>query len=597
MNDFVVSARKYRPAKFVDVVGQETITTTLKNAIKNHHLAQAFLFCGPRGVGKTTCARILAKTVNCENVTADFEACNECESCTAFNQSQSFNVHELDAASNNSVDDIRNLVEQVRYAPHKGQYKIYIIDEVHMLSQSAFNAFLKTLEEPPAHAIFILATTEKFKIIPTILSRCQIFDFARISVNDIAKHLAYIATEEKIEAEEDALHIIAQKSDGALRDALSMFDQIVSFSGNNVTLKDVTTNLHVLDYDYYFGISEDIFTSQIGDALLTFDKILAEGFDGHEFINGLSSHFRDLLVSKDDATLKLIEVSDKIRSRYQQQSQKFSAGHLFKMLEICNQCDVGYRLAKNKRLHVEFALIKLASLFGEASPSPARQITHAEKKTPDVKTVSEVKETHRATQPKPEPPAEKAEAVKPEPTKQEVKTAPKPVPTPTPVATPKTSTAPISRTVSISQRLNSSGNVKKKNSKEIDPYAEYPETEFNADQLKLVVDAFANIQFETGRKNLHTALTTHAPILQDKFGIEIMVNNKVQVQELKEVKSDLLGFMKEKLKNRSIKLKISVAPIEDVEHRAYTDTDKFKKMAEKNPDLHTFRKTFDLDFD
>ncbi|NNC85579.1 MAG: DNA polymerase III subunit gamma/tau [Bacteroidia bacterium] len=594
MNDFVVSARKYRPGKFVDVVGQESITTTLKNAIKTSHLAQAFLFCGPRGVGKTTCARILAKTVNCENITADYEACNNCDSCNSFNQSQSFNVHELDAASNNSVDDIRNLVEQVRYAPHKGQFKIYIIDEVHMLSQAAFNAFLKTLEEPPAHAIFILATTEKFKIIPTILSRCQIFDFSRITVSDITKHLMYIAEQEKVEAEEDGLHIIAQKADGALRDALSMFDQIVSFSGNKVTLKDVTTNLHVLDYDYYFGITEDVFTSQISDALQTFNTILAEGFDGHQFINGLSSHFRDLLVSKDAATLNLLEVSDKIKSRYQQQSQKFSIAQLFQMLEVCNQCDVGFRLAKNKRLHVEFALIKLCSLFGEAASTPARQIQTAEKKTPSVNPSKPVLQKSESKPVEAAPVPVQAVVNEPKQTKP-VEVVAKPAAKPKPVE-PKISN-PVSRTVSISQRLNKTGEVKKKDSEEIDPYAGYPETDFNEEQLKLVIDAFANVQFETGRKNLHTSLTTHPAKLNEKFAVEVMVNNKVQVQELNDVKTDLLGFMKEKLNNGAIKLNISVAPIEKVEHRAYTDTDKFKKMAEKNPSLHTFRKTFDLDFD
>ncbi|NNM16904.1 MAG: DNA polymerase III subunit gamma/tau, partial [Bacteroidia bacterium] len=574
--------------------GQESITTTLKNAIKTSHLAQAFLFCGPRGVGKTTCARILAKTVNCENITADYEACNNCDSCNSFNQSQSFNVHELDAASNNSVDDIRNLVEQVRYAPHKGQFKIYIIDEVHMLSQAAFNAFLKTLEEPPAHAIFILATTEKFKIIPTILSRCQIFDFSRITVSDITKHLMYIAEQEKVEAEEDGLHIIAQKADGALRDALSMFDQIVSFSGNKVTLKDVTTNLHVLDYDYYFGITEDVFTSQISDALQTFNTILAEGFDGHQFINGLSSHFRDLLVSKDAATLNLLEVSDKIKSRYQQQSQKFSIAQLFQMLEVCNQCDVGFRLAKNKRLHVEFALIKLCSLFGEAASTPARQIQTAEKKTPSVNPSKPVLQKSESKPVEAAPVPVQAVVNEPKQTKP-VEVVAKPAAKPKPVE-PKISN-PVSRTVSISQRLNKTGEVKKKDSEEIDPYAGYPETDFNEEQLKLVIDAFANVQFETGRKNLHTSLTTHPAKLNEKFAVEVMVNNKVQVQELNDVKTDLLGFMKEKLNNGAIKLNISVAPIEKVEHRAYTDTDKFKKMAEKNPSLHTFRKTFDLDFD
>lgn len=323
MENFVVSARKYRPSNFKSVVGQQHITTTLKNAIKNNHLAQAFLFCGPRGVGKTTCARILAKTINCENLSDDFEACNECESCKAFNTNSSFNVHELDAASNNSVDDIRNLVDQVRYAPQKGSYKIYIIDEVHMLSTQAFNAFLKTLEEPPKYAIFILATTEKHKIIPTILSRCQIFDFNRIQIKDIAEHLKYIASEEDISYEDEALRLIAAKADGALRDALSIFDLIVTYSaGNKLTYTETINNLHILDYDYYFKVTDALLAESVSNVLLIFDEILKKGFDGHNFIVGLSEHFRNLMVCKDAATVELLQVSDSAQERYIEQSAK-----------------------------------------------------------------------------------------------------------------------------------------------------------------------------------------------------------------------------------------------------------------------------------
>ncbi|WP_373496087.1 DNA polymerase III subunit gamma/tau [Aquiflexum sp.] len=363
MENFVVSARKYRPSNFKSVVGQGHITTTLKNAIKNNHLAQAFLFCGPRGVGKTTCARILAKTINCPNLTADFEACNECDSCRAFNNNASFNVHELDAASNNSVDDIRNLVEQVRYAPQQGQYKIYIIDEVHMLSNQAFNAFLKTLEEPPKYAIFILATTEKHKIIPTILSRCQIFDFNRIQIADIAQHLKYIAAEEKIEAEEEALRLIATKADGALRDALSIFDLIVTFSaGNKLTYQETISNLHILDYDYYFKVLDALLAGSISDVLLTFDEILKKGFDGHNFITGLAEHLRDLMVCKDPATIELIQVSESAKERYLLQSQQAGVSFLLSALNICNQCDINFKASKNQRLHVELALMKMAKL-------------------------------------------------------------------------------------------------------------------------------------------------------------------------------------------------------------------------------------------
>ena len=363
MENFVVSARKYRPSTFNSVVGQSHITTTLKNAIKNQHLAQAFLFCGPRGVGKTTCARILAKTINCQNLQPDIESCNECESCKSFNTSSSFNIHELDAASNNSVDDIRNLVEQVRYAPQSGKYKIYIIDEVHMLSNAAFNAFLKTLEEPPKYAIFILATTEKHKIIPTILSRCQIFDFNRIQVQDISQHLSVIAGKEEITAEDEALHLIAQKADGALRDALSIFDLIVTFSsGNKITYQDTIDNLHILDYDYYFKITDGLLANNMGQVLLLFDEILRQGFDGHNFIVGLCEHFRNLLVCKDEATTQLLQVSEKVKAKYAEQARQSSGSFLLSGLNVASTCDIHYKSSKNQRLHVELALMKLSHL-------------------------------------------------------------------------------------------------------------------------------------------------------------------------------------------------------------------------------------------
>ncbi len=363
MENFVVSARKYRPIDFKSVVGQDHITTTLKNAIKNSHLAQAFLFCGPRGVGKTTCARILAKTINCENRAADQEACGECDSCKSFQNNSSFNIYELDAASNNSVDDIRNLVDQVRYPPQKGQYKVYIIDEVHMLSNQAFNAFLKTLEEPPKYAIFILATTEKHKILPTILSRCQIFDFNRIQIKHIASHLQEIAEKEKVDYEEEALRLIATKADGALRDALSIFDLIVTYSaGKKVTYHETIANLHILDYDYYFQVVEALLEENISKGLLLFDEILKKGFDGHNFIVGLSEHFRDLLVAKDSATVELLQVSESARTRYLDQTQAASTSFLLSALNIANQCDIHYKTSKSQRLHVELALMKMAKL-------------------------------------------------------------------------------------------------------------------------------------------------------------------------------------------------------------------------------------------
>lgn len=370
MENFIVSARKYRPGTFDTVVGQSHVTNTLKNAIKNNHLAQAFLFCGPRGVGKTTCARILAKTINCLNLQENTEPCNECDSCRAFNESHSFNIYELDAASNNSVDDIRGLVEQVRYAPQGAKYKIYIIDEVHMLSTAAFNAFLKTLEEPPAYAIFILATTERHKILPTILSRCQIFDFKRIQIKDISGHLQNIAGKEAVTADPLALHIIAEKADGALRDALSIFDQMVSFSGSNLTYDSVIENLNILDYDYYFKITDAINAENVSLVMNLYDEIVQKGFDGLVFLEGLGMHYRNLLVCKDSGTLKLLQVADNVKEKYKQQAAATDTGLLLNLLNIASQAEVGYKASRNQRLHVELALIKMCMVPSVISIEP-----------------------------------------------------------------------------------------------------------------------------------------------------------------------------------------------------------------------------------
>jgi DNA polymerase-3 subunit gamma/tau len=354
MENYIVSARKYRPLVWEDVVGQKSITSTLQRAIKNDHLAQAFLFCGPRGVGKTTCARILARAINEDDQTDS-------------NEDFSFNIFELDAASNNKVEDIRHLTDQVRFAPQKGNYKIYIIDEVHMLSPAAFNAFLKTLEEPPPHAIFILATTEKHKIIPTILSRCQIFDFKRIGINDMVEHLQFVAGKEGVTAEESALHVIAEKADGAMRDALSTFDRLVTFAGNNLTYRDAIANLNILDHDYYFKTTQQILTGDVSGILLTFNEVLSNGFNGHDFINGLANHLRNLLVTKDPTTQNLLEVSGAILNMYKEQSASCSVSNLLKSLRITNQTDVQYRNSKNQRLLVELALMRLCELHGELS--------------------------------------------------------------------------------------------------------------------------------------------------------------------------------------------------------------------------------------
>ncbi len=417
MSNFVVSARKYRPARFDEVVGQQHVSQTLKNALQNDHLAHAFLFCGPRGVGKTTCARILAKVLNCQNVTPDHEPCGNCDSCNAFNANASFNITELDAASNNSVEHIRALIEQVRFQPQQGKYKVFIIDEVHMLSQQAFNAFLKTLEEPPPYAIFILATTEKHKIIPTILSRCQIFDFRRILVPDMVAHLQGICDTEHIDADKDALHIIGQKADGALRDALSIFDRIVSFSGNRITYDDVIENLNVLDYDYFFQVVDALLTEDSTRMLLLFDEILRKGFDPDIFLSGFSEHLRNLLVCKDPDTLKLLEVSGSLRDRYEEQARYTPARFILTALNVANECDLGYRLARNKRLHVELALLKMTFInrsvaIGESGATAVIP----EKKTADVSAAPPAP-TARAEMP-PAPPLPKtaaAPAAQPEP--------------------------------------------------------------------------------------------------------------------------------------------------------------------------------------
>ena len=416
MENFVVSARKYRPATFRSVVGQQHVTTTLQNAIQSQHLAQAFLFCGPRGVGKTTCARILAKTINCTNLTAEAEACGQCTSCVAFQENASFNVHELDAASNNSVEDIRSLVEQVRYAPQQGRFKIYIIDEVHMLSNAAFNAFLKTLEEPPSYAIFILATTERHKIIPTILSRCQIFDFNRIRVDDIREHLRYVATSEGVTADDDALHLLAQKADGGLRDALSMFDQQVTFAGNNLTYKEVVQNLHILDYDYYFRLVDSLLHENLSAALLLLDAVMQQGFDLHNFVVGTAEHLRGLLVCKDPVTVQLLEVSDNIRQQYVRQAQSAPLPFLLSALNLVSQCDRDFKQAKNQRLHVELALMKLAYLNGavqfvrDLNPDPSQRAAPAAQRIPLDNSEAKKKTGSLADSPVTAPPATRAPA-------------------------------------------------------------------------------------------------------------------------------------------------------------------------------------------
>jgi DNA polymerase-3 subunit gamma/tau len=598
VDNFIVSARKYRPATFESVVGQQHITNTLKNAIKNNQLAQAFLFCGPRGVGKTTCARILAKTINCTNLQPNGEACGTCDSCRSFMNGNSFNVHELDAASNNSVDDIRSLIEQVRIPPQAVRYKVYIIDEVHMLSQAAFNAFLKTLEEPPHYAIFILATTEKHKILPTILSRCQIFDFNRIRVEDMSAHLASIAQKENITYENDGLHIIAQKADGGLRDALSMFDQIVSFSGGNVTYKSVIDNLNILDYDYYFSITNDLLKEDSAGTLVLFDEILSKGFDGAHFISGLSAHFRNLLVGKDAATLKLLEVSDGIRAKYLQQSQALSVSFLLSAMNIANQCDLNYKLSKNQRLQVELALLKmcyLGSAFNLVTNPPSAMPDGQLKKKPDtpaitgnaaVKTesISVLNDAptvygNKETKPLNAP---AAAPLKVEPAVEKPK-----------VFIPNLHAAATSVKIPSLKELSKAAEVLE----EDDPYLKGDDAEdFTADSfLKYWTDYAAKLKIE-GKQNVLSVFNGSAPVMLRPYEFEIVVGNKVQENLFKTERPYLLNFLRSNLKNFSI----AVNPRIDeqvVTKRPYTNQEKYQHMAAKNPQLAELKKRFNLDFD
>ncbi len=606
MDNFIVSARKYRPATFETVVGQRHITNTLKNAIRNNQLAQAFLFCGPRGVGKTTCARILAKTINCQNLSPDAEACGICDSCRAFQNGNSFNIHELDAASNNSVDDIRSLTEQVRIPPQAGKYKIYIIDEVHMLSAAAFNAFLKTLEEPPSYAIFILATTEKHKILPTILSRCQIFDFNRIKVDDIADHLAGIADKESIGYDQDGLHLIAQKADGGLRDALSMFDQIVSFSDRNVTYKAVIDNLNILDYDYYFRLCDTLLQEDGAQALLIFDEILSAGFDGNHFITGLASHFRNLLVGKDAVTYQLLEVSEGIKKKYQEQSQRAPASFLLSALSIANQCDINYRSSKNQRLQVELALLKIAHLPSVLQPGASAVPAEASQRAGQEKKNSEpVKAAPVSVTPEPAQPVQKEQpVVKPEPVP-EAGTVIDGIPTETPLipqpeekkpATKPKISMPMAAPVTLIPNLtdlNVPGMVE-------ESAKEYltgdKADEFSEERLMELWEAYAEKANAEKKINLYTLLKSNKPLLSDNFMINLQVENKLQQDLLHTEKIDLLNFLSQELNNYSIDIHAAISDQPQKKH-LYTDTEKYQHMVEKNPNLEEFRKRYNLDMD
>ena len=567
MEHFIVSARKYRPQFFEDVIGQQAITNTLENAIKNNHLAQALLFTGPRGVGKTSCARILAKRINEEGVESNDE-------------DFAFNIFELDAASNNSVDDIRSLTDQVRIPPQTGKYKVYIIDEVHMLSQAAFNAFLKTLEEPPAHAIFILATTEKHKIIPTILSRCQIFDFKRITVLDTKNYLKKIAKKENIEADDDALHIISQKADGAMRDALSIFDRVISFSGKNLTREAVTQNLNVLDYDTYFTMTDLLLENKIPDVLNNFNEILSKGFEGHHFISGLASHFRDLLVAKDKATINLLEVGDNAKKKYLNQSSKASISFLIQSIEKANQCELNYKISKNQRLLVELTLMQIASItFDGEKKKPSNYIIPATFFT----SIS---------------PRLKKEIIPDLKVKDDLKIPPKVVDKEPLASTTQISKPPILKNIkrrSNSLSLKSIHHQKdiKKTTTEIN-YDDYPRKPFTESELQTAWKDFQKFLIKKGEKSIASILATDIPTCQENSHIQFILPNKLMEDQLKQVKPKLIKFIRESLNNYGISLNIVVN--ETIEKKfAYTPQEKYNKLLEKNAFLKDLKDTFQLD--
>lgn len=602
MENYIVSARKYRPSTFESVVGQRALTTTLKNAIATGKLAHAYLFCGPRGVGKTTCARIFAKTINCMSPTADGEACNQCESCTAFNEQRSYNIHELDAASNNSVDDIRQLVEQVRIPPQIGKYKVYIIDEVHMLSASAFNAFLKTLEEPPRHAIFILATTEKHKILPTILSRCQIYDFSRIGVEDTVAHLVYVASKEGITAEPEALNVIALKADGGMRDALSIFDQVVSFTGGHITYKSVIENLNVLDYEYYFKLTDFFLKNKVSDALLLLNDVLNKGFDGSHFITGLSSHLRDLLISKDSATLPLLEVGASIRDHYQAQAQKCPLPFLYRAMKLCNDCDLNYRISKNKRLLVELTLIQVTQLTAEGD---------------DISGGRSPKQTIKPifTQPAAAQQQQATPAVsRPQATTQPAIQAGK-APKSTTASTHNNTTQHMPSAGLITQSkeetkipvMKRSGlgvSIKRPHTEEQQKTVTrstrtQPTAQLEEDFIFNERDVNYYWQEYAGRMPIEQVAIAkrmqnmRATLLNDTT-FEVIVDNEIIAKEFVALIPTLENYMREQLKNRKISMTVRISDPEE-KVRAYGRVEKFQMMTQKNNALMDLKNEFGLE--
>jgi len=562
MDNYIVSARKYRPSTFQTVVGQKSLTTTLKNAIQNNKLAHAYLFCGPRGVGKTTCARIFAKTINCFHPGADGEACNECESCRSFNENRSLNIHELDAASNNSVDDIRALTEQVRILPQIGKYKVYIIDEVHMLSASAFNAFLKTLEEPPHHAIFILATTEKHKILPTILSRCQIYDFNRININDIVDYLEYVASQENVKFEKEALNIIAQKADGGMRDALSIFDQIVSFSQGDVTYKAVIENLNVLDYDYYFRLTGLVLENKVGQTMLLLNEILSKGFDGQQIISGLALFFRDLLVCKDPQTIVLFEAGEAVRQKYVETAARCNTPFLYKAIELTNETDLNFKFSKNKRLSIELLLIRLCQLNNPLNEEDKKKILIepiAEFSTPVKQQAAPVAPAQTVAHP--EKGAQKEEQSN------------------------KKNILRIGLKNETDDSKNESGS---------DNNLQQPKNEpFTGEELQMV---WKNCADELTDKHLKSIMLYLIPELKENDVIEVPALNPEQVQYIQQNTNQIMEYLSSRLKNNRIRMKVKIKEGNN-DHIPFTSQEKYTYMANKNPLLNKLAQEFRLRLD
>ena len=615
MDNFIVSARKYRPSTFDTVIGQKGLTTTLKNAIREIKLAHAYLFCGPRGVGKTTCARIFAKTINCANMTAEGEACNECESCRAFNEGRSLNIHELDAASNNSVEDIRSLIDQVRIPPQVGRYKVFIIDEVHMLSTAAFNAFLKTLEEPPAYAKFILATTERHKVLPTILSRCQVYDFYRISVGDMVEHLRNVATKEGVSAEEQALMVIAQKADGGMRDALSIFDQMVSYSDGNLTYKSVIENLNILDYDYFFRFTDLFLENKTADSILLFNEILSRGFDGSNFIGGLASHLRDLLVSRDAITLPLLDVGEEMRSRYQEQAQRCPQQFLYKAIRLCNDCDLNYRVSRNKRLLVELTLIQLSQLttdekdnddasagrgpaqlkpiFGTASSAPTslpNNSTQAAQTSPMSQPAQPSNTIQSSLQSQQPPQSQQIQQAQAAPQAASHQQPANKLPQRSRLGTVSIR-APQSSAQSASRVEETTSPIPQEETKTPTTDTDQPVSE---EKLQMTWRKFAS---SLPREDIATAgrMNSMLPqLLTDGVTFSVDVANNLIESDLRKKKTAIETFIRNELHNSRITMKIVVSESASSE-RLLTPRQQFDEMAKENPEINLLMSTFDLD--